>query len=151
MNYAANAVAIRERKSKWREANRESLRAADRAKYWANPEVRRQKNARYRRENKAYWVQHRAQNREAYRDVQRRRRAAIANTKVSTFAVSDLQARIDYYGNKCWICRGPYEHLDHVKPLSKGGPHMLSNLRPSCAPCNHSKGNKWPFTIKENV
>ncbi|MBT2266408.1 HNH endonuclease [Rhodococcus erythropolis] len=49
------------------------------------------------------------------------------------------------------MCGGPYQHLDHVKPLSAGGPHMLSNLRPSCADCNLSKGAKWPLPQKEKT
>ncbi|WP_209961193.1 HNH endonuclease signature motif containing protein [Micromonospora sp. HB375] len=57
-----------------------------------------------------------------------------------------LEQRIAYYGGKCWICRvAPWEHIDHVKPLSKGGAHILANLRPSCASCNLGKSDKWPF------
>jgi 5-methylcytosine-specific restriction endonuclease McrA len=29
--------------------------------------------------------------------------------------------------------------MDHVTPLSKGGPHCLSNVTPACGPCNRSK------------
>lgn len=31
-------------------------------------------------------------------------------------------------------------HLDHVIPLSRGGPDLLENLRPAHALCNISKG-----------
>lgn len=34
--------------------------------------------------------------------------------------------------------------LDHVIPLSRGGPHCESNLRVACAPCNLRKGDKLP-------
>jgi len=34
-------------------------------------------------------------------------------------------------------------HLDHLKPLSKGGKHRLENVAWSCANCNLSKGNKF--------
>lgn len=33
-------------------------------------------------------------------------------------------------------------HFDHIVPLSKGGPHEISNICVSCASCNHSKHNK---------
>ena len=46
------------------------------------------------------------------------------------------------FGNKCWICGGPFQEIDHVIPLAKGGLHTLSNLRPSCTYCNRSKGTK---------
>ncbi|MGX7727586.1 HNH endonuclease [Rhodococcus sp. 5G237] len=36
--------------------------------------------------------------------------------------------------------------VDHVKPINKGGPHMLANLRPACGPCNSRKRDQWPFT-----
>lgn len=32
--------------------------------------------------------------------------------------------------------------MDHVKPLSKGGVHHLSNLVLACAPCNSFRGNQ---------
>lgn len=63
-----------------------------------------------------------------------------------TFPARALSAKLAYWGGKCWIClEAPHEHWDHVKPLSKGGLHLLSNLRPSCASCNLSKGNQWPY------
>lgn len=36
----------------------------------------------------------------------------------------------------------PPLHIDHVVPVSRGGPSEGWNLVPSCAPCNTSKGNK---------
>jgi 5-methylcytosine-specific restriction endonuclease McrA len=34
--------------------------------------------------------------------------------------------------------------LDHVKPLSRGGPMTWENIVTSCAPCNGRKGNRTP-------
>jgi len=50
--------------------------------------------------------------------------------------------RMSVFGFRCAYCGGPWEHDDHVIPLSKGGLHILANLRPACAHCNCSKGNK---------
>lgn len=36
--------------------------------------------------------------------------------------------------------------MDHVIPLSKGGPHCLSNVTPACGPCN---GSKHDSTVEE--
>ena len=36
---------------------------------------------------------------------------------------------------------GPFE-IDHIKPLSRGGTHRISNLAIACRICNRSKGNK---------
>jgi 5-methylcytosine-specific restriction endonuclease McrA len=73
------------------------------------------------------------------------RRALQKDSQVVTFTIEMLEQRMTFY-HGCWICKSPrWDHVDHVKPLSKGGPHMLANLRPACAECNQRKGSKWPF------
>ncbi|QDH93197.1 HNH endonuclease [Gordonia phage Zipp] len=63
------------------------------------------------------------------------------------FTAEQLAARVEFYGDRCWICGTPdWTAFDHVKPLNKGGPHMLSNLRPACSSCNRAKSDKWPLT-----
>ena len=48
----------------------------------------------------------------------------------------------------CHYCKkvstGTDMEIDHVIPMSKGGPHDLSNLVVCCKPCNCSKYNKLP-------
>lgn len=80
-----------------------------------------------------------------------RRRARKLNTQSRVLSRADVAARMLYFGNRCWMCNGPFEAIDHVKPLSKGGPHILANLRPACTPCNSRKSNKWNglSTVKE--
>lgn len=72
-------------------------------------------------------------------------RARLIGTLVIPFTREQLDAKMQYWGNRCWICKGLYEQLDHVKPLSKGGPHILANFRPICKSCNCSKNNTWPL------
>lgn len=44
---------------------------------------------------------------------------------------------IDVYGDACYHCGGPFEHLDHWPvAVVEGGEHRLENVVPSCAPCN---------------
>jgi 5-methylcytosine-specific restriction endonuclease McrA len=63
------------------------------------------------------------------------------------FTEAQVAARVAFYGGLCWICRAaPYEALDHVKPLARGGSNWPANLRPACHPCNSRKGARWPFT-----
>lgn len=77
------------------------------------------------------------------------RNAAIAATQIP-FTIEQLRQRFAYYGNRCWICRtAPGEHLDHVKPIHAGGPHILANMRPACAKCNWRKNKKWPLTERD--
>lgn len=93
-------------------------------------------------------------NPERYRLNQRNssRRRAERKVNAKGFCTSEqLEARIAYYGYHCAYCRGPYEHIDHVIPLSKGGTAWPSNLVPACAPCNMSKRNKnvWEWLEKK--
>jgi 5-methylcytosine-specific restriction endonuclease McrA len=79
------------------------------------------------------------------------RRARIAQATVVKFTQAELDARMAYYGNRCWVCGAPGEQVDHVKPLVKRGPHMLANLRPICGWCNKSKKDRWPFLTVEHL
>lgn len=87
-----------------------------------------------------------------------RRRATSANSgarrralTAARLPIDAIQARIAYYGERCWVCGDGWEQLDHVKPLSKGGPHMVSNLRPICGRCNRRKSAKWPLPAREEI
>lgn len=57
--------------------------------------------------------------------------------------------RVEFEG-KCIYCNDPYEAVDHLTPLSKGGLHALWNLVPACTFCNSSKKDRllgsgwWP-------
>ena len=47
------------------------------------------------------------------------------------------------FGGFCCYCRSNRATtLDHVKPKSKGGCSLRSNLLPACHECNHSKGSE---------
>ena len=64
-----------------------------------------------------------------------------------------LDGKLAYWGWRCWIngpaCTEDPENWDHVKPLSKGGAHMLANHRPACGHCNRRKQDRWPFLANE--
>ncbi len=66
-----------------------------------------------------------------------------------TATLEQEAARIAYYGGVCAYCEGPYEHLDHAIPLSRGGTGWPANLRPACASCNLSKHTKTPKEFAE--
>jgi 5-methylcytosine-specific restriction endonuclease McrA len=61
------------------------------------------------------------------------------------FSRDQLGARIAYYGWRCWLCGSTWQQVDHVKPLARGGSHILANLRPICSRCNQSKKAAWPM------
>ncbi len=74
-----------------------------------------------------------------------RRNVLKRNGTISEFTVDELKLRLSVFGGNCAYCNdAEWAHMDHVKPLSLGGPHCLSNLRPACAHCNLSKSAKAP-------
>lgn len=76
-------------------------------------------------------------------------RNAVIRSRTVPFTAVQLAQRLEYFGFRCWICRGPGAHVDHVKPIAAGGSHMLANLRPACARCNQRKGSAWPITTTD--
>lgn len=68
-------------------------------------------------------------------------RAAALDQVGEPFSEEELEAWLDTVGRQCAYCEGPFEHIDHITPMSRGGLHELANLNPSCAACNASKGS----------
>lgn len=99
-----------------------------------------------RAESKRQW---RARNKERTRAASIRnggkRRARLKGASAVPFTAEQLAQKMSYYGNRCFFCSAPAVEVDHFKPLSKGGAHILSNLRPICKECNCKKSNKWPI------
>lgn len=78
-----------------------------------------------------------------FSDYTRKRRAARVSAAVGSYSLAEVTQRMAYFGNRCWMCGGDFECVDHVKPLAVGGKDCLANFRPACGPCNSSKGAKW--------
>lgn len=85
-------------------------------------------------------------NSDAIAGYNRERRARKLNAPSIPFTPAQLASRMAYFGGRCWVCGVEHDAVDHVKPLSRGGWHCLSNLRPICTPCNTRKKDRWPFT-----
>ncbi len=63
------------------------------------------------------------------------------------YTPEQLQARIDYYGGLCWMCKNVADTIDHVKPITRGGTNWPANIRPACRSCNSRKGNRLPSEV----
>lgn len=76
------------------------------------------------------------------------KRAALWTSDIEKVSATVLDEIIVQYNNECWICEVKLDVVqwDHVHPLSKGGAHVRSNLRPACKDCNGRKGSIHPFT-----
>lgn len=130
----------------------EEMRAYHRRWYAENPERRRsalRESARRRRAadpqgSRDYQRLWRELNRDKVSAMNRRRRARKAAVLSLPFTPTQLAQRLSMYPG-CWMCGGLPETVDHVKPLAKGGAHILANLRPACWSCNSSKRESWPY------
>ncbi len=144
----------------YREKRRVELAERQRQRHLANPELGRQRNAQWRRENAQYdyerklkWrrenLEYVAARQRSYvmakspeeraainRDVKHRRRARQAGNQI--FPVTKAQLR-ELAAGDCVYCGGPGGTVDHIRPVAKGGAHHLANLVPACQFCNSSK------------
>jgi 5-methylcytosine-specific restriction endonuclease McrA len=135
---AENLELVKSQEAASRSRNREAIRAR-KAKYYAdNAEAINAARAERRRTE---WYDTSAGDR-----VRRMRLAGQAKIPGDL-----LKQRWAYYAGRCWMCGGQATSWDHVKPLSKRGPHLLSNLRPACEHCNKSKHAKWPFVVERKA
>lgn len=128
----ANDPAVRERAAAWQNANRDALNASARRYYAAN-----------RDKVHAYQAAYRVANRDVTRRLSRLRYLRQSTSRFKAPTPELRAAKWAYWGNACWMCGGEATTVDHVKPLSKGGSHLLANLRPACKPCNSSKHARW--------
>jgi len=79
--------------------------------------------------------------------VQKRNARKLKQTPVLTLAE---EIKILLYYKKAQEL-GPEYHVDHIKPLSKGGLHHPDNLQILLAKINDEKFNKWPLSGEEKI
>lgn len=129
-------------KAKWRAKNPEHQKALE-DRWLAVPENKKRKTATI-----AAWVK-------ANPDLVRLKARLYQHRRRTGDRVSRLEwlALIEEYDGTCaysgtqWAserCLGRTDKLtiDHVIPLSRGGPNTINNIVPACQSCNSKKGDK---------
>lgn len=147
----------REREKKWCEENRGRLNAAKREWYKNNSEWMRPKKRAWDAANEG---KRRAYRKRTQPDTNRRvrewvrknpeRHRAIVQKRYAALKGSSADGSVDLYWNTivsayrglCAYCERPFEHMDHVVPLARGGTHTAKNVVPACAGCNLTKNAK---------
>jgi 5-methylcytosine-specific restriction endonuclease McrA len=116
----------------------------------------RARNVERIRERERLWAQ---ANPEKVRDMNRRQKTRRERKgRENGYEPYTRQKILERDNYLCWICGEPvdlsaphqvgepgwemYPHLDHVIPLSKGGPDTPANVRTAHARCNMDKGAK---------
>jgi 5-methylcytosine-specific restriction endonuclease McrA len=52
------------------------------------------------------------------------------------------RAVLDRDAHRCGYCGARADTIDHVRPRSRGGQHIWTNVVAACARCNHRKGDR---------
>lgn len=132
-----NKEEIAQYMKKYNEDNKESYVLRSKAYYKENCEQIKTKVKAYARTPKG---------KEVARVARIRHRTAKLEGDVTPRELEILVESHDNFDGtyECSYCHegvGKY-HIDHIKPLAKGGLHTISNLTIACVSCNCSKGAK---------
>jgi hypothetical protein len=116
-------AAKRAKSQRWRDKNPDAHRqwvAENRDRHNANNRDWRRRHPGYdTATRRAYNARNLAMSRELNRRAQVKRRAVLLGAVTIPFTREQLSARIAFFGEKCWMCGGLWDSLDHVKPLSR--------------------------------
>lgn len=74
------------------------------------------------------------------RQKTRRRHALMRSVTAIPVSGRQVHGRFAQFGHCCAYCGKAGDlHIEHVVPISKGGPHSIGNIIPACRDCNFSK------------
>ncbi len=149
----ANSERIREYQHRWYQANREKSDAKSRLWQQTHPERRREHRLKWIRANaekdRERRKKYRADNRERYREHCRRARIKIRATETDVTPEKILALKA--HSKICYWCKKKMKpdemSVDHITPISKGGPHLMWNIVICHQKCNSRKCDKHPQTL----
>ena len=129
-----HSAKVKDRNARWRAANREHLLAGKLEWYQANKD-------RLKPLYEAYRAEH-----PEYARISCHKRKARLKDAPGTCSRKQFLAKIEYHGYRCYLCKTSLTikelHMDHRKPIARGGTNWPANLAPACGPCNLSKSHK---------
>lgn len=133
----ANRARNNAREKARRDGNPALHAAGKRAEYLRNRASHVARSAAYRKAHPHKWIEY-----------ERRRRAQKRASQCLPLTKKDIARRFSVFGDSCAYCGRSDVPLtvDHAKPIARGGPHILANIRPACRPCNSRKHTR---TISE--
>ena len=136
--YAANPELFRQRQSDFRKNNPEAVAMHLRKNYVAHVLERREQKRQYAIANREK-VRHNSR-------IQNARRRGM----VGTYTTQQWKDCVALHDGRCAHCgiRNVKFHHDHIVPRARGGTNWIENLQPLCEPCNLRKHKKLEGEIK---
>jgi len=155
----ANKEARAERNKAWYEANKEDIAERNKAWYEANKEAIAEKHKAYREANKEVILERKKAYREANKEAVlecNAKRKALKRNAVPKFLrnCEEEKARLrSIYKLRQVLsdATGIIYHVDHMWPMSDGGPHWSGNLQVITAQENLSKYASVDVSIKATI
>jgi 5-methylcytosine-specific restriction endonuclease McrA len=156
--YANNREAELERTKKWESENKERIRIRNQKRYAQKRDLITERNRRWREANpekvKGFGKKWKAQN-PVKVAVWRNKRRSNKLKNESHHTAEDLIAILKAQGYRCVYCQANLKkvkkHIDHVKPLSKGGSNGRENIQYLCGSCNLAKSAKDPIEFAREL
>jgi 5-methylcytosine-specific restriction endonuclease McrA len=130
--------------AQWQKDHPEA-RCTSKLRYQQNhPDRVRETNSRYARSHPDYLKGWRLRNFAKWLSYCKRRYEWKAD---GTLTKEQWQDTLYVFNHVCAYClRGNVKlTMDHMIPISKGGPHAVENVVPACRPCNSRKGPRSIF------
>ena len=136
----------RKRSTQWAKENPE--RVSENIKKWnkANPGRGAERTARWKKRNPDKAT-------ESSRASSRNRRAAKRKSE-GHHTAADIARIMEQQRGRCAYCPRSIRksrHVDHIKPLSKGGSNWPRNIQLTCGPCNLKKNAKDPIEFARSI
>jgi HNH endonuclease len=140
-HYRQNKKKYNERMRQWHAEHRDEHTLQMRRHYAAN---RERLVARYRKLRHAYPQKYRLERGTYRRNRRARLRAAGKHSPADIQSIHKLQ------NGRCAYCKTTLKehfHVDHIKPLAKGGGNDRTNLQLTCRSCNCQKATLDPIVF----
>ena len=144
---------VRARDRAWRAANLDEHRSRDKAYYHANIAKRLASQAKWREANRDYLKAKYRETFFRWRIYQATRRGRIraAGGAHTAEQIADLLIRQKGKCPWCRATLKLGFHIDHHMPIAMGGTNDISNIRLLCEPCNRRKSAKHPVSWAQSL
>jgi 5-methylcytosine-specific restriction endonuclease McrA len=109
-------------------------------------EARKKISEATQKENHPNWKGGITEDWNQYAAIQAHKRRALKNGNGGSFTIAEWEKLKEKFNFTCPMCTKKEPEIklsvDHIIPVSKGGPSDISNIQPLCTICNIKKGTK---------